>query len=728
MPRHLVPALAALIAIPSLVAEEAPGPGTDNAITISATRLDEDPLAQPYAYYRHTAGERERAVGRTALERINYGPGVFVQSTAPNQFSPFIRGLTGEQTLLRIDGIRLSHATMRPGPNQYAALVPGMSVGAIDAVLGASAAATGSDGLTGLLDFRLAETGRGVEKPVSPWIGARVDHANGSQMSAGIDGVGGDWAYSVEGGYHHFHDRIGGKDSEDHLSGVDNGDQSIPNTAYDQYHGAARIAWFGIEDHRFDLKLGHTRQEDAPRPDGYAANSGADDRISRYFDHHTYTYTHLGHTWTPEAIDWIDAWRSTLWYHRNDETQIRERERGPGYRREEKEDTTSGIGLETEISHRFGAHELRYGLEFGFESTANEYARFEGVDEASAVRVGEGQDDQRTSIPDGSEYNSVAVFAQDQWWFAEEWELLIGARFTAVSWDSEVDGRGGFADTERVDGSASDLSGGVRLGWHFHDDMLAFAGLGKSFRAPNLTNLTGIVDRGSSGIAVVGNGDLDPEVAYTAELGWKYHRERDVLQVTTFVTTIDDLIQPVYSDTDGDGDIDSGRMENAEGADLAGFELAWDYGLPVTEWLPGSERVALVGATSLVDTEIDLTQDDGSIKTEPMSRSNRLYGFIGIAAEFERGWWLRPQIRWHDRYDDVAESDAGDVRLTMAGTDEGEVPGYAVIDLVGGWRSLDGGQWVTVTLENLGDKTYREAGSAADGPGFNLGLAGGARF
>jgi len=56
---------------------------------------------------------------RTAPEALLLTPGVFIQKTNHGGGSPFIRGLTGNQTLLLIDVIRLSNATFRYGPNQY---------------------------------------------------------------------------------------------------------------------------------------------------------------------------------------------------------------------------------------------------------------------------------------------------------------------------------------------------------------------------------------------------------------------------------------------------------------------------------------------------------------------------------------------------------------------------------------------------------------------------------
>ena len=56
--------------------------------TITATQLADEPYDQPYAFYQHDRTALDHNVGRIVLDRINYGPGVFMQSTAPAQFSP----------------------------------------------------------------------------------------------------------------------------------------------------------------------------------------------------------------------------------------------------------------------------------------------------------------------------------------------------------------------------------------------------------------------------------------------------------------------------------------------------------------------------------------------------------------------------------------------------------------------------------------------------------------
>ncbi|MFM7089784.1 MAG: Plug domain-containing protein, partial [Bacteroidota bacterium] len=56
---------------------------------------------------------------RNTPEVINETPGVFLQKTNHGGGSAFLRGLTGNQVLYLIDGIRLNNAITRYGPNQY---------------------------------------------------------------------------------------------------------------------------------------------------------------------------------------------------------------------------------------------------------------------------------------------------------------------------------------------------------------------------------------------------------------------------------------------------------------------------------------------------------------------------------------------------------------------------------------------------------------------------------
>ncbi|MEM7233498.1 MAG: TonB-dependent receptor, partial [Planctomycetota bacterium] len=674
---------------------------SEEAIVITATRLSDEPYSQPYAFYRHDQEELNQRVGRTALDRLNYGPGVFIQRTAPNQASPFIRGFTGEKTLLLLDGVRYNHAFMRPGPNQYAALIPGSSLQSVDVILGSSSVVNGSDGLTGAIDFNLADAGRGVKTAFSPWLSSRVDVANGATLQGGIDGREGDWAYSIDLMGNDFHDRVGGKDFRTRVFGDQaRAYQEIPNTAYEQASAAIRLSYFGVENHRFDIKTGHTRQSDASRPDGYFENTGNASRISRSFDPQDFSYVHLRDVWELDQ-SWIDTLQTTFWWHRHYEDQRREQVRNSGtpeasYRRREFKNALDALGVDLQATTFFGdddEHEVTWGATGLFEVTDNDFRELRSpagsLDPATAVPFEVENWPNRSTVSDGSEYTTLGVFVQDSWDITDEVNLLGGVRFSHYEWS--------FGN---VDGSASDVTGSLRGLWQFLPTQNVFVGFSKAFRAPNLTNLNGASDRGSSGTVAQGNPDLDPELSYTAEAGWRWRKDRDVLGISTFYTFVDDLIQRDFAG--------GGEFTNVQDAQLIGFEAAFDYGL----WfVPMNDdgRLSVVGSASLVDATRDIPQAGGGVRRDNISRANRFYGRLGAKYEYDRSWWGLVQVRWHDTYDDVAtdpsDPDSSDLRLTVAGRADGRMPGYGVLDLMLGWQSEDQRRFVTIFAENILDNT-----------------------
>ena len=88
---------------------------------------------------------------RTTPEALMGKSGVFVQKTNHGGGSAFLRGLTGNQTLLIIDGIRINNATFRYGPNQYLNTIDINSIDQIEVFKGTGSVEYGSDAIGGVI-------------------------------------------------------------------------------------------------------------------------------------------------------------------------------------------------------------------------------------------------------------------------------------------------------------------------------------------------------------------------------------------------------------------------------------------------------------------------------------------------------------------------------------------------------------------------------------------------
>jgi outer membrane receptor protein involved in Fe transport len=154
-------------------------------VTVTASRgLIEEPGRSPHVV---TVRQLERTNGAplpTVGQAMADGPGILVQQSTPGQVSPFLRGLTGNQVLHLVDGVRFNNSTYRFGPNQYLALLEPSQVERVEAMLGPAGTQYGSDALGGTINVVTAQPDYSLDP------GAAV-HGELSAFGAGADLSGG---------------------------------------------------------------------------------------------------------------------------------------------------------------------------------------------------------------------------------------------------------------------------------------------------------------------------------------------------------------------------------------------------------------------------------------------------------------------------------------------------------------------------------------------------------
>jgi len=86
-------------------------------------------------------------------DAVSKMPGIWMQKTNHGGGSPYLRGFTGYQTLILIDGIRFNNSTFRSGPNQYLNTIDPHALDRIEIVRGQGSVQYGSDAIGGVINL-----------------------------------------------------------------------------------------------------------------------------------------------------------------------------------------------------------------------------------------------------------------------------------------------------------------------------------------------------------------------------------------------------------------------------------------------------------------------------------------------------------------------------------------------------------------------------------------------
>ncbi len=122
-----------------------------DSITVKSRLVQKNKINLPYSLVQKNAASIKFGNYRTTPEALMGSSGVFVQKTNHGGGSAIIRGLTGNQTLLMLDGVRLNNATFRYGPNQYLNNIDLYTIDQIEVSKGKGSVEYGSDAIGGVI-------------------------------------------------------------------------------------------------------------------------------------------------------------------------------------------------------------------------------------------------------------------------------------------------------------------------------------------------------------------------------------------------------------------------------------------------------------------------------------------------------------------------------------------------------------------------------------------------
>lgn len=668
-----------------------------NPLVTTASRLPAQESDTPYTVEEITGKYIEQNTRRTLPDALQFTPGVLVQKTTHGHGSPYVRGFTGRQNLLMIDGVRVNNSIWRSGPVQYWNTIDPYSIDHLELVKSQGSVLFGSDAIGGTANVFTKNSGFEDETD-----GAFFTHgaayyeyrSNGDDSHIGrIEssfGVGGKYGVMF------------GLTAKDFGDIRDSAVGVMRNTGYPEQD----------LDFRFDMAL------NAQTTLTLVHQQVNQDAISRW--HSTVFnpgWQHSGHilqpgTWLARTFDqersltyarieqenddtaFIKRWNATVSYQTTRDSEAQYRSKTDRRYQIAEVDT---VGFDVSFESPVACGDLVYGLDYYQDTVESEGYRKRGVNPLL-------YDPTFRPVADDSTYDLFGAFAQYIWRPIDAFELSAGARYTYA--EAEL---GRYYDTVAatdVYGAENDwdqVVGSLRALYRINPCWSIYGGASQAFRAPNLDDLSGNLTA-RSGVSATGSVDVDPEEYLTCEIGTRHTTDNTSLNFAVFYTDIDDLIVGVPV-TSGSA---TTVATNARDGYVYGVELegAWRFH---PQWTASGFVAWQDGRT---DTSAYL---GGPIVEEPGSRLLPLTGSAALrwTAESEK-FWVEGRVLAAAEENRMSASDRADnQRIPSLGT-----PGYVTCMLHAGWLATENLE-LTAGLENITNEDYRNHGSGQNEPGFN---------
>jgi len=638
---------------------------------------------------RETIEEREADDMFRALQNE---VGVLMQRTAAGHSSPFIRGLTGQQILMLIDGIRLPNSFFRAGPNQYFNLIDPGQVERIEILRGPESVIWGSDALGGVINVVTRSASRDRGRYTGTGFTEYFGTADRSSYSrANVEGWGGQAGVFGGGSYLNVNDLQRG------------GDLGIqPFTNYDQYAGDIKYDSLLSADSMLTVALQHFEQENVPRSDRFAPFTyGPPAAAPRpyWYDPQQRDLAYLRLQGLADN-SFFDAYSATFSYTRNKEgsREIRSTTR-IDFGEFDVDTYGFTLALARDLDWLGG---LTYGVDF-YHDDMSAWRR--SLNPVTGVITPD-----NPQFPDGSRYQRTGAYVN--------WDVDVTDRVGAMAGVRyENDDAGGTLN--QVSGTPipftrtyHDWIGSVGLLYKASDWCHAFGTIAEGYRAPNLDDLT--VDRSTfGGTHEVPSLNVKPEQMMVYEVGLKFNTPRLRLQVSEYWTHLGNNILRQAVDQNGNpvpfvigpyGTLIPGSNTFIRAnfdSYLNGTELAGEYLVRNGWWVYGNAWY---------------TFGQNLVWHLPLSRIPPVQGVLGLR------WRAADERRWIDVFTAMA---AGQARYSPDNNIDPRYPlggyaPYATLNLrVGTTLGRSDEHRLSLSLENITNTPYRVLGSGVDGPGFN---------
>ncbi len=728
-------------------------------VTVTALRAEKDLFHTHAAISVVNLKQLARANADITPNLLRDVVGVIAQQTTVGQGSPMLRSLTGYQTLMQVDWVRLNNSTFRSGPNQYLSTLAPETLNRAEVLRGSSSVLYGSGALGGVISLFTKNVPLDAARQswdIQPRVLTRYTTATQERLGrAEVLGTHGRFGFLVGGSARVYGDLNAGNGYDLHyknrkfevVSERTNGVKlfkTLPKTPPDRwlidtetplewraYDADAKIAYQLTDTSTLNVAYQMWRQPQTPRYDKIAP---------REFDEFYFEPQHRDLLYTNYEVDTvgrgIDKLRLTASYHRQKEGR-NEVKHGATTRRQ-RFDTVNTVGFSTQaVSTVLPRQRLVVGGEFYLDTVQSRTIKTDLKTNVEQI------DENLGRFINGSQFWDASVFLQDEIDIHERVALILGGRATFYQTNAELSLRDESFD--EFDDADSSLTGSAGIVVGLTDALNFVSSFATAFRAPSLNDTTA-VEVTNAGVTAP-SPDLEAETSWTVEGGLKAKHDYFRGALTLFHSRITGLVTrvPVEEAYAGEtlpqlyrdllttyGDVGVFVFDNVDAAQIQGVELAGVVPLPAALSLHGN-LTWMRGKVLLLN---GAPPDPAKPWEEHIRREPPLNGVIGVEWEpLHTRFWAGVFVRGAAAQRRLNRSDIRDPRIQGKTRDPAEVtfdadgnaldagtPGWWTLNLRGGIK-VSHYNSVTIVLENLLDRRYREHGSGINAPGFNVSIS-----
>jgi hemoglobin/transferrin/lactoferrin receptor protein len=598
---------------------------------------------------------------RTAPEALLLTPGVFVQKTNHGGGSAFLRGLTGNQTLLLVDGIRLSNSTMRYGPNQYFNTIDVFSIDKVEVMRGSGSVQYGSDAIGGIIQAFSHEPAR-TEKPI--W---------GSTLLTRIGTQG--MEQSVHGGVNYSNKRVAfragatWRNFGDLVGGDTTGRQSP--TGYRELDFDLKGKIFLSPSSELTMSYQSVHQSDVPVFHKIALENYAVNKM----DPQKRDLSYMRLNQKLNAGIFKSAVLTTSFQHSEEGRELLKN--GSSILRNENDKVRSFAFSAETFTSDVNGWSANSGLEVYNDLINSSRIDRDLLSDVTVLKRG--------LYPDGATMTSFAAFSMHTF-DLQNWNITAGARFNTFI-NKVKDETVGIIKL-----TPSALVGNLGILRKLNKTSSLFVSMNTGFRAPNIDDLgtLGIVDFRYE----TPNFDLKPEHSFQYQIGYKYQDSKLRGEIYVYRNELYNLIVRNRMVGDSIEGYPVYQKENIERAYIQGVETAWDLELNKSWIVSGS---------------MTYTYGQNITRNEPVRRIPPLFGRLNLEYKF-KGWWFNLEWQTAGKQERLAVGDKEDNRIPYGGT-----PGWNIFNVNTSYeiRFIK----IDLSLLNLFNQDYRFHGSGVNGYG-----------